>query len=255
MCKEVKINLFEKILCVTNTNTIPNEDPYEQPSSLKILTINRLKSRKTIEKGTTEHKYRKSIFSLCNPKYLRRDFVAKLDDGQERTFKIIVKFYEEGGQDRDGRYKEAFNDVISHLFVLDKNVSNRMLPLFIASNNMKGEDKIIPDKFISNPACNQAAKLFGQIFGISHIMINFNLCLIFWGRMVSLSCNITHIEETNAAFTRKYKYIKIVTVIVKTIILMKHLLKTINDLYTESSFKHAIVVFQGNAQLMRQQRN
>ena len=54
--------LFEKILRVMNTYTVPNKDSYEPPPSLKIITINRLKSRKAIEKGTKEQKYRNSIF-------------------------------------------------------------------------------------------------------------------------------------------------------------------------------------------------
>ena len=65
----------------------------------------------------------------------------------------------------------------------------------------------------------------------NNIMINFDLCSIFWQRIIGLSCDTTHmdIEEIDAV-TRKYKDIeefcnKTATMIVKIIVPTKHLRK------------------------------
>merc|ERR1712228_804067 len=43
---DLKNELFEKLISDTNTLTAPNDDPYEDPPSLKKVTINRHKARK-----------------------------------------------------------------------------------------------------------------------------------------------------------------------------------------------------------------
>ena len=85
-----------------------------------------------------------------------------MDDGQERTFK--VKFYGEGVQDQvdhiERHLMRLYHSCLSMI-----NLNNRILPLFISSNNMKDEDGAIWDKFVPNPACNETEKysFFGQI--------------------------------------------------------------------------------------------
>ena len=125
ICDQVKIHLFEKIPPVSNTYTVPIEDTCKPSSSLKVTTINRLKSRKKIERGAKEQRYRNNIFiqaynqvCLCNRKDLARNFVAKLNDEQEQTFN--VKLYGECIQDQSGTYRETFNEIILQLCVFGK---------------------------------------------------------------------------------------------------------------------------------------
>eukprot|EP01084_Bolivina_argentea_P086197 155804_1 len=220
---DLKTNLFEKLIFNTNTLTQPNDDPYEDPPSLKQVTINRHKARKAKEQcdytndKDKEKIMRNSIFhqlyiqlKYLDSKDLRRNYIAKLDDGQERTFK--VKFFGEGVQDNGGPYRETFNEIFNEIFN-----ENEILPLFIKSPNFKYSDGIIQDKYIPNPSCvdNDLYKFFGKIIGIcirNHILLNFNLSSIVWKQLIGpylnkilLNSDIATIDE---GFLRRFNYIQ-----------------------------------------------
>ena len=232
---DLKNNLLSDLISFTNTPTAPNEDPYEDPPSLKKVTINRHKARKAIEMysaaanasnasndgtGTVDGGDRvlqNSIFyqlyaalKYLENKDLRRNYAAKLDDGQERTFK--VKFFGEGVQDNGGPYRETFHELIDEVFN-----EQQLLPLFIKSPNFEHSDGRIQDKFVPNPSCSAYPlfQFFGRIIGIcvrNHILINFNLSSIVWKQLIGPLLNTITLEddiaEIDEGFVRQYDFVK-----------------------------------------------
>jgi len=222
---DLKNNLLSELIAVTNTPTKANDDPYEDPPSLKKVTINRHKARKAMElylasesvakETVLRHSMFKQLFlqlKWLKAEELRRNYVAKLDDGQERTFK--VKFFGEGVQDNGGPYRETFHELIDEVFN-----EQQILPLFIKSPNFRESDGIVQDKFVPNPSSSSAADLelfafFGQMIGVcvrNHILINFNLSSIVWKQLIGPQLNAITLEgdiaEIDEGFVRQYKFV------------------------------------------------
>eukprot|EP01083_Nonionella_stella_P076243 207667_1 len=172
---DLKNDLLEKVIASTTTFTAPNDDPYEDPPHLKQVTINRHKAR---AHGASLHH---SIFHqlYLQLKYLdcadlRRNYAAKLDDGQERTFK--VKFFGEGVQDNGGPYRETFHELMDEVLNED-----HVLPLFIQHDSLS---------YIPNPSCAEFDfyRFFGRVIGIcirNHILINANLSGVVWKQLIN----------------------------------------------------------------------
>jgi len=197
---EPKKKLLRDVIQSTITSTRPSEDPYEDPPDLKKIEINRHKASKAREQGDVKVAFKNSVFmQLFNclqdlpVEQLRRSYVHKLDDGQERTFK--VKFTGEGVQDNGGPYRECFNEVVSELFSQEV-----AFPLFIPCPNNRENQGQSQDCFVPNPACNdfQYYEFFGKIIGMAlrhRIQLNMNLAPIFWKWIVEVPLTLDDLQE------------------------------------------------------------
>lgn len=187
----VKLQLFDQVLEPTTTTTIPAEDPYDDPPSLKTITLNRGRAAKATEtiakKQAAGEKVGQLItHSLLGQAYaqlgsipnseLRRAFIKITDDSQKRTFK--VRFAGEGVNDNGGPYRDCFNDWFNEL-------QSSMLPYFIPAPNTRDKVGNQQDLWIVHPG-NTDIEMFrfiGKMMAVairSDVHLNVRFPSILW---------------------------------------------------------------------------
>lgn len=92
-----KLSHFRSLLERSSTYTKPADDPYELPSAIKTITLNRHLAAKVREKGSREQRLAHSLLTQTkaaighwSPAELRRHYTKIDDGGQVSIYPIVI---------------------------------------------------------------------------------------------------------------------------------------------------------------------
>ena len=187
----VKKDFWSQCLARTVKEHQQGDDEYVDPSTIPFITVERQRALK--EYNAAEDRFNNSLFYQMyeklhtnRPSNFRQEFIAVLDGGQKRSFRL--KFRGEGVSDNGGPYREVFAQMAEE-------VNRGTLPLFSPCKNhleKAGENR---ETWVFDPSRDSSLdrsmlKFFGQMVGVAcrcEIQMDLLLPPMFWKRMASLA--------------------------------------------------------------------
>ncbi len=165
------------------------------------IKINRMKTRRFIEKGKPDHTGEFTVFGQIFQFLKSKSFkIFKKKDGGNNNKMFNVTFIGEASIDAGGPYREALTQACAEL-------QSSALPLFIPSPNQKNESGLFREKWIINPIAKSTThlemfKYFGGLIGYamrSGEFLNLDLPSIFWKRLLE-----ANVDRKDLEFIDKY---------------------------------------------------
>jgi alpha-tubulin suppressor-like RCC1 family protein len=150
------------------------------------VKINRMKTRRFIEKGKTDHTGEFTVFGQIYQYIKSKSFkIFKKKEGGNNNKMFNVTFVGEASIDAGGPYREALTQACAEL-------QSAALPLFIPSPNQKNESGLFREKWIINPSAKSTThlemfKYFGGLIGYAMRtgeFLNMDLPSIFWKQLL-----------------------------------------------------------------------
>jgi len=161
------------------------------------IKINRLKIRRFIEKGKTDHTGQFTIFGQIYQHLRTKSFnIFKKKEGGNNNKMFNANFVGEASIDAGGPYREALCQACGEL-------QSSILPLFIPSPNQKNESGIGREKWIVNPSAKTTThldmyKYFGGLIGYAMRtgeFLNLDLPSIFWKKLLDVQVDRKDLES------------------------------------------------------------